>query len=402
MMKLYVGVASLILVLSSSAEAQLAKDKCKFLGNVIAGSVPSDYKTYWNQVTPENAGKWESTEPTRDNMLWDGLDVAYNYAVANSLLFKQHNFVWGQQQPDWMANLSAPEQKEEVEEWIKSYCEKYPETDFIDVVNEPLHAVPGYRNALGGAGTTGWDWVIWTFEKARQYCPNAKLHLNDYGIINNTGATTAYLTIINLLKERNLIDGIGEQGHGFETAAIGTLTSNLQRLADTGLPIYITEYDVNLSDDTQQRSRYEEQIKVFWNHESVRGITLWGYRQGATWIPNSYLVRTNGTERPALAWLKSYIPNTLGGTFCLDLTGTEDEASSDINVYPNPVLNNEIRIETTEKDPQIRLMDGRGLQVRELRIQGEEGRIELDVPAGIYILEVKTQKKSVIKKLILK
>src|SRR5688500_18900170 len=106
------------ILLSLDANAQLAKNKCNFLVNIIAVSVPSDFKTYWNQVTPENAGKWGSVEATRDDMNWDQLDLAYNFAKDNGLLFRQHTFVWGQQQPAWMNSLCPEEQKAEVEEWI--------------------------------------------------------------------------------------------------------------------------------------------------------------------------------------------------------------------------------------------------------------------------------------------
>ncbi len=79
----------------------------------------------------------------------------------------------------------------------------------IDVVNEPLHAPPSYMNAIGGSGSTGWDWVIWAFEKARQYCPNAKLLINEYDVLSSTTNLANYISIINLLKARNLLDGIG-------------------------------------------------------------------------------------------------------------------------------------------------------------------------------------------------
>jgi len=68
---------------------------------------------------------------------------------------------------------------------MNAYCQRYPLTDFIDVVNEPLHAPPSFASALGGSGTTGWDWVVWCFQTARQKCPNAKLLLNDYDIVNS-------------------------------------------------------------------------------------------------------------------------------------------------------------------------------------------------------------------------
>ena len=46
-----------------------------------------------------------------------------------------------------------------------------------------------------------------------------------------------------------------------------------------------------------------------YEHSAVKGITFWGYLQGRTWIPNSHLIRSDGSERPALTWLKQYMAN---------------------------------------------------------------------------------------------
>src|SRR5262245_33697065 len=67
-------------LLPINGSAQIAVGKSKFLGNIINGNPPSNFSTYWNQVTPENAGKWGSVEPTRDVMNWGQLDTIYNYA----------------------------------------------------------------------------------------------------------------------------------------------------------------------------------------------------------------------------------------------------------------------------------------------------------------------------------
>lgn len=386
-----VGVVFLSLLCVVAAKAQIAKDECKFLGNVIAENVPADFKTYWNQVTPENGGKWGTVEGTRDSPNWTQLDLAYSYAQTNNFPFKQHTFVWGQQQPVWMnSSLTLEEQKAEVEEWIQTYCERYPNTNYIDVVNEPLHAIPSYAQALGGSGTTGWDWVIWAFEKAREYCPNAKLLLNDYNIINNDAATTNYLQIINLLKARNLIDGIGEQGHFWETTPIATLTANLNRLHETGIPIYISEYDVNLSDDTEQQAKLQEQFTAIWPHPGVRGFTFWGYRQGSIWRTEAYLIKGDGKKRPALNWLISYVPTANGGSFCLPTTSAEDESEPGANVYPNPSMNGKFTIELTEPKVQARIIDLRGRVVKTKDISHQPSvEIELDKPVpGIYILQL--------------
>ena len=146
-------------------------------------------------------------------MNWAQADEAYALAKSHGFVFKWHTLVWGNQQPNWIAALPPEEQLAEIKEWYAAIAARYPEIDQIDVVNEPLHAPPSYKAALGGDGATGWDWIITAFTMARQYFPNAKLLINDYSITNDGNATTRYLQIIQLLQERGLIDGIGDQVH---------------------------------------------------------------------------------------------------------------------------------------------------------------------------------------------
>ena len=190
---------------------------------------------------------------------------------------------------------------------MDAVAQKYGDSEYIDVVNEPLHAKPSFRNAIGGDGSTGWDWVIWSFEEARKRF-NGKLLINEYGIINDGNATNQYLQIINLLKDRGLVDGIGIQCHQFniDTLSVNTMRSNLEKLAATGLPIYVSELDIT-GDDNTQLQRYKEKFPILWEHPSVRGITLWGWIEGQTWKDNTHLISASGVERPAFKWLKEYI-----------------------------------------------------------------------------------------------
>jgi endo-1,4-beta-xylanase len=294
-------------VLVESANAGLARGS-KFLGNIIAGNVPSSFGTYWNQVTPENATKWGAVEGSRNVMNWGGADTSYNYALSKGMPFKFHTLVWGNQEPTWVKGLSAADQKNEVTQWIKLAGQRYPKAEYVDVVNEPLHAKPSFRNAIGGDGSTGWDWVIWSFQQARQAFPNAKLLINEYGIIGDPNAASQYLNIINILKSRGLVDGIGIQCHYFnmDNVSTSTMTNVLNTLGSTGLPIYVSELDMTGNDATQL-ARYQQKFPVLWKHPSVKGITLWGYIQGQTWETNTHLLNSNGSERPALQWLKQYL-----------------------------------------------------------------------------------------------
>jgi endo-1,4-beta-xylanase len=280
----------------------------------------TDFSTYWNQVTADDAGKWGSVEINQGSYSWSALDNIYNHAISNYLPYKHHNLVWGQQQPSWITSITDTAiLRAEVQKWIDTVAQRYPSTSFVDVVNEPFHAPPPYMNALGGSGKTGWDWVITAFQLARKALfPGVKLILNEYNILQDNTVTTNFINLIDTLRVRGLIDAIGIQGHYFEfkSAAgltpvysypVSTLKSNLNRLAATGLPIYISEFDINEPDDGTQLANYKIYFPLFWENPGVKGITLWGYVQGDIWKVNAYLVRTDGSERPALKWLRIYV-----------------------------------------------------------------------------------------------
>jgi endo-1,4-beta-xylanase len=283
----------------------------KYVGNIdTRGQIRSDFMMYWDQITPENAGKWGSIEGTRNQMNWATLDRFYSFAKQNNLPFKQHNFIWGSQQPGWIGGLSQAEQKAEVEQWIQLFCERYPDTQLIDVVNEPPpHTTPPYVAALGGAGASGYDWIAQAFKWAHQYCPKAILILNDYNNIEYANDNAHTIDIVTKIKAAGApIMGVGAQAHAASNMSASTLQANIDKItAQTGLPVYISEYDINVADDNQQKNIMQSQFTMFWNDKNVAGITIWGYIVGSTWETNSGLMTSSGTMRPAMSWLMGFL-----------------------------------------------------------------------------------------------
>ncbi|MFC3549874.1 endo-1,4-beta-xylanase [Lysobacter cavernae] len=319
---LLVALATLPLHLhaqDTTPHTALAVGHGKFLGSAYSPSQSTDFIRYWNKVTPENAGKWGEVEKMRDRMDWRGLDEAYRFAKDNGLPFQMHVMVWGNQQPEWIETLPVAEQREEIEEWFAAVAQRYPQLDFVEVVNEPLNDPPTkddeggghYIDALGGSGKTGWDWIITSYRLARTHFPNAKLLINDYNITNKPDATRRYREIIDLLRRDDLLDGIGVQAHAFATkpgVPMSVHQANLDLLAASGLPIYVTELDIDGATDEEQLKDYQRIFPLFWEHPAVRGITLWGFRPGL-WREkeDATLVRADGSERPAMAWLRRYL-----------------------------------------------------------------------------------------------
>jgi len=317
----------------------IAYGNAKFLGSAWSSGQNLNFQNYWNQVTPENGGKWGSVERTRGTMSWTDMDASYNLAKKYNMLFKAHTLIWGAQQPSWIANLDTASQRQEIEQWFSLQAARFPNIDYIDVVNEPLHNAPNgmlpwgsttknvdYAKALGGAGVTGWDWIIKSFRMARKYFPKSKLIINEYSVINSSTETQKYIQIIKLLQAEGLIDGIGEQAHAFTTYNVGasTLKANLDALAATGLPIYLTEMDIDGATDYIQLKELQRVFPVFWKHPSVKGITFWGFRVGL-WRNDqkAYLINSNGTERPALKWLKAYVNDSLVNTQSITVSASD-------------------------------------------------------------------------------
>ena len=277
----------------------------KFVGNITTGNNTVDtggmkFSKYWDQITPENSGKWGSVQSSASGAFnWSALDAVYAYTETNHIIFKQHNFVWGSQQPSGTPTAA------QVENWIKSFCQRYPNTRLIDVVNEPPpHTTPNYTANLGAGETGQYGWITKAFKLARQYCPNAVLILNDYNNIEYSDQENHFIDIVKQVKSGGgPIDAAGCQAHGLRTMSASQLQTNLNTMAtQTGLPIYITEYDIGEANDQTQLATYKAQIPIFRNTAAVHGITIWGWINGKTWVANTGLV--NGTTpRAAMTWL---------------------------------------------------------------------------------------------------
>jgi endo-1,4-beta-xylanase len=284
---------------------QNGKDRAGFLGNMTYGSsVPSSFSRYWNQVTPENEGKWDACERNRDQYSWNNLDVAYNFARSNGFKFKMHTLVWGSQEPSWIRNLSQSEQRAEVEEWIRDFGNRYS-PDLVDVVNEPLHQTPSYRDALGGTGSSGWDWVVEAFRLANQYVSGTKI-LNEYNILNGYSSTSDIIRIADAVKNAGISVAIGCQAHSIEDQSASNVRSRLNALRNAGYTVYISELEIRGSDSEQLRI-YQDLFPVLWDNSA--GVTLWGYLQNHMWRGEAYLVSSSGSHRPAMDWLM----NNYGG-----------------------------------------------------------------------------------------
>jgi GH35 family endo-1,4-beta-xylanase len=175
----------------------------------------------------------------------------------------------------------------------------------IDVVNEALssHAPANYaQNAFGS------DWIEESYRLAQQHCPNAILIYNDYNFL--TWDTDAIMNLIRPAVNAGVVDAVGVQAHSLYSPRVWSaqeIQDKLDLISTLGVPIYVSEYDIEATNDQTQLEYMQMHFPVFYNHPNVAGITLWGYVVGPTWRTGTGLIQSNGTPRPAMTWLMNYL-----------------------------------------------------------------------------------------------
>ncbi len=334
------------------ATAQLSTNKDKFLGNITTGwpgSMDWDgfvFSDYWNQATPENASKWECVEGTRGRYNWAPVNTVYNYMKQRNMPFKFHCLVWGSQYPSWLKSLSTADRYKAIETWMDAVKSQYPDLALIDVVNEAVEGHQGdtylMREALGGNGATGYDWIIKAFEMAAERWPDAILIYNDFNTFQWN--TDQFIDLVRTLRDAGApIDAYGCQSHdlgGMNQNNFRTVMTKIQNALK--MPMYITEYDIGDNSDANQKWNYQQHFPVMWEADYCAGVTLWGWFYGQTWTGkeedgtkgNSGLIK-NRQERSALKWLREYMQTEKAKTAKSPFPGMVKEAS--IYIKPSAI-----------------------------------------------------------------
>jgi GH35 family endo-1,4-beta-xylanase len=126
--------------------------------------------------------------------------------------------------------------------------------------------------------------------------------------------------IRKLLKQGIPIAGIGAQGHShLETFDRQVLRNALDSLAIFKLPIRITEFNMPgmRSNYKQQKLTPEQEeskakeivdyYRICFAHPAVEGILMWGFWEGANWIPSSSLYKRDWSQTPSAEAYKNLI-----------------------------------------------------------------------------------------------
>lgn len=168
--------------------------------------------------------------------------------------------------------------------------------DEWDVLNEP-YANHDLMDIFGP--TIQADW----FRAARASHPTATLYLNDYSNHDaalDAGHVAHFENTARYLKTQAApIGGLGLQAHiSSNPSPPVNVLAVLDRYAALGLPVRITEFDINTEDEELQADYTRDFLIAVFSHPTVVGFQMWGFWEGAHWIPRGAMYRTNWSEKP--------------------------------------------------------------------------------------------------------
>lgn len=255
-------------------------------------------RQHFNQAAIENHLKWPFWETWGRE---DGLR-SLRWLKEHNFRVRAHNVLWAgwdNLPPDLRARQSdRPFLRQRVDDRVKDVVTATKGlVDDWDVVNETF----AQRDLLD---ILGWDLVAHVFRETHRLDPRPNLTLNDYPPLDGAATQNPHLNhfyemVARLKREGAPIGSIGFQGHfGSEVVPPARVLAGLDRFAKLGLPIAITEFDMETPDRDLQARYMRDFMTAAFSHPSVLMITQWGFWEGKHWMPNAALWNRDWTIRP--------------------------------------------------------------------------------------------------------
>ena len=330
-------------------------------------------KTQFNQISPESDLKWQLIHPREgaDGFDFTPADAFVNFGLTNNLFLVGHTLVWHSQTPNWVfagtnppppgvtnaatvaagnTNTPGPSRRggggfgrfngprasreellQRMRDHIHTVVGRYKgKIKVWDVVNEALadgQSTNQLRNSLWFE-IIGPDFIAKAFEFAHEADPDAILRYNDYGLENPAKRKKLIALIKSLQDQKVPVGAIGSQAHINVSTTFETMDQALTEIATLGLPVHITELDVNSStggqrgfgadvaanaattqgglvDDADKKlaDAYAGIFRAFVKHkDSVKLITFWGVNDDVSWRRFGKPLLFNGNDQPKPAF----------------------------------------------------------------------------------------------------
>lgn len=282
-------------------EFEQAEAALQFYGGIARDST--------SLLVMETSLKWRNVEREQGQRRFDLADTELAWGEGLGFDIKAHVLVWGNQPPlasgsgtpEWLRerfpdkSLSEGEKgdlRELIRDHIHAVVGRYSgRIDVWEVTNEMLNPITDWF-----ASRLGQEVVDDLFRWAREADPGAQLVYNEWinEIFTGIGGPDAQAVrdrVLALRRAGTPVDAVGQQGHfapglvniGVDVdlsqrTRVDDYAAALDTLAQTGLPIHITEVTFAAPEEPEHRAAMAEAIlRIWWGHPAVEEVIFWNF-----------------------------------------------------------------------------------------------------------------------------
>ncbi|MDP8245965.1 MAG: endo-1,4-beta-xylanase [Candidatus Hinthialibacter antarcticus] len=281
----------------------------------------------FSMMTPENDFKFHKTHPENGRYTFESGDAYIQFAEKHNMQVRGHALLWHQATPKWVTEAEWTRESllDLMREHIQTVAGRYSGKLYAwDVVNEYFEQDGSVRKSVWSE-TIGADYMEIAHRTAREFDPTARLIVNDFDIAKINKKSDALYEWVKDAKQRGVpVDGVGFQMHvpfNYDFDEVEFL-ANLQRFADLGLEIHITELDVRIKEPVtpeklqQQATLYGDILRACLKQPACKVFVMWGFTDRSSWIPRFFtgfndalIFDREYKPKPAYHTLKSVFAN---------------------------------------------------------------------------------------------
>jgi endo-1,4-beta-xylanase len=301
--------------------AELGKSRGLEIGSAFSGNADPKYRRLIARqcglVVPEWQLKPGFLKPRRGSPYNFGpADAIADFAASRGLGFHGHTLFWHEEPIRWADGDDFEKVKRSYGGFIRTVVKHYPQAVSWDVFNEIVAEREPFRNVFL-VRRFGLQFVDFCLRLVHACAPAARLAINDYNLecgMDWCGAKQDnMLRLLEQLKTMGSpLHAVGIQGHlsSVYKAFAASTVRFIDRVADLGLDVFISELDVNDSTmpadiairDRQVADYYEEFLTAVLTRNSVKRLVFWGLSDFDNWVVRrqTHEKRRSGAARPAL------------------------------------------------------------------------------------------------------
>jgi endo-1,4-beta-xylanase len=319
------AVAALIATAQPSSAASTLGSAAAARGRVFAAAVANSHlgeaayvntlDTEFRGLTPENEMKWDTTEPNRGQFNFGAADAIVSHAQSHGMKIRGHTLVWHSQLAPWVSRITTGSDllaamRNHITQVMTHFRGKI---QYWDVVNEAFDGA-NRRNSIFQQ-RIGNTYIEEAFRAARAADPAAKLCYNDFSTDGVNSKSTAIFNMVQDFRNRGVpIDCVGFQSHLIVNQVPGDYQANLQRFANLGVDVNITELDIRMPTPASsanlqaQANNFRTVVAACLAVSRCTSITTWGITDKFSWVPSTFagqgaalLFDNNYAHKPAYA-----------------------------------------------------------------------------------------------------